>query len=472
MAGSEMTPLARTGGLGDVLAALPAELQKLGHEVGIALPYYRSIRENASLKPKRAGKPFSIQVGDRKMEAEILQCGTADGVRLYFVRQDELFDRPGIYGTGDQDYDDNAARFIFFSKSVVELARRMATPPDILHVHDWQTALVPVFVHALDLPFKTLLTIHNLAYQGSFWGIDFRLTNLPWNYASTTGLEFYGNVNFLKGGILFSDAITTVSERYARDIQTPEFGCALDAVIRERSGKLFGILNGADYSVWNPASDRLIPKTYKPATLTGKKNCRSALLDEFDLKKNPGGPVFSMVSRLAEQKGIDVLLPLIDRLLADDVRLVILGEGESTYERELMIAQKKHRSKFAFHRGFDNRLAHLITAGADACLIPSHSEPCSLSAMYSLKYGTVPIARACGGLYQVIQDYDPTTGAGNGFLFFDYSDQAFWDAIKRAKRLFENAGEWKSLVQVAMAGNFSWKKSAQEYGKIYKKITA
>lgn len=468
MAGSEMAPLARTGGLGDVIQSLPVELTKLGHEVSMILPYYRSLRENKALKPKNTGVRFSVPLGDRWVEAEVLEAVAPNGVQLFLVQHEEFFDRSGLYGTDGRDYEDNAARFIFFSKAVLELAGRLTPAPDLIHVHDWQTALIPVLVKDRSLPFKTVLTIHNLAYQGSFWGVDFGLTNLPSRYYDS--LEFFGNINLLKAGIQFADAITTVSERYAREIQTAEFGCGLDGVVRSNAYKLTGILNGADSTHWNPATDKLIPRKFSAENLTGKKHCRTKLLSELGLDPKPRGPVFGMVTRLAEQKGIDILLPLLDRLLSDDVRLVILGEGESAYERELMIACKKHAGRFAFRRDWDEKLAHLITAGSDISLIPSHFEPCGLVAMYSLRYGAIPIAHACGGLYQMIQDSDPTTGNGNGFLFFDYSPEAFWDSIGRARRTFANSVAWLELMQHAMNTDFSWERAAKEYEQIYRKI--
>jgi starch synthase len=342
----------------------------------------------------------------------------------------------------------------------------VAPLPDVIHSHDWQTGLIPAFVREQSLPFKTVMTIHNMAYQGSFWGVDFNLTNLPQSWFGPRGVEFFGKLNFLKSGFVFADAITTVSERYAREIQTPEFGCGMEGVVRENSGRLTGILNGTDYSLWNPATDKSIPKKYTATSLAGKVVCKKALLEKFALEAEPAGPVFAMVTRLAEQKGIDLMLPLIDRLLADDVRLVVLGEGEGSYERELMIAQKKHAGRFAFIRGWDDSLAHLIEAGADITLIPSHFEPCGLTAQYSLKYGTVPIARACGGLHQIIRDYDPA-GSGVGFVFYDYSVEALWDAIGRAKKIFNNRPEWESLIQRAMACEFSWDHAACGYEKVY-----
>jgi starch synthase len=309
-----------------------------------------------------------------------------------------------------------------------------------------------------------------MAYQGNFLGVDFGLTNLHSRHFGA--LEFYGNINLLKGGILYSDALTTVSERYAREIQTSEQGCGLDGVVlsRRNSAPIRGILNGADPVTWNPATDKLIPRKFSPTALAGKKVCRTKLISEAGLDPKPRGPVFGMVTRLAEQKGIEILLPLLDRLLADDVRLVILGEGESAYERELMVACKKHAGRFAFRRGWDEKMAHLITAGSDISLIPSHFEPCGLVAMYSLRYGAVPIAHACGGLYQMIQDSDPTTGRGNGYLFFDYSVEAFWDAIGRAKRDYSNEETWEALIKAAMESDFSWEQAARKYEEVYLEI--
>jgi len=463
LTGSEMHPLARTGGLGDVLEALPAALAARGHEVSVVLPCYRGLRERV----KDTGVRLAVPIGGRRVTAEVWEGTATNGVQIFLLRQDEYFDRSGLYGTEAGDFVDNAERFIWFSKAVVELVRRIVPPPEIVHAHDWQTGLVPVLLRERKLPFKSVMTVHNLAYQGSFDAWDFGLTNLPGDYFGARGVEFYGRLNLLKGGILFADAVTTVSERYAREIQTPEHGCGLDAVIRENAGKLRGILNGADYTTWNPATDRLLPERYTPAALTGKMACRAALLRECGLAPAPRGPVLAIVSRLAQQKGIDLLLPLLDRLLADDVRLVILGEGDLAYERELLIASKRHAGRFAFRQSMDESLSHLIYAGADAFLVPSHFEPCGLGAMYALKYGTLPIARATGGLYETIQDYDPTTESGHGFLFFDSTPEALWDALMRAKRHFTDAPHWQGLMRRAMACDFSWEKAVVGYEAVY-----
>jgi starch synthase len=467
MAASEMAPLARTGGLADVLEALPAELQRRGHEVSVILPFYRGIRENKSLQIQPTGVIMTVEVGARKIETEILETHAPNDIQVFFVRRDEYFDRSELYGSDGRAYEDNAERFIFFSKAAVELARRVIPAPDIVHVHDWQTALIPVFIRQRQLPFKSVLTIHNIAYQGSFWGVDFGLTNLPGSYFGASGIEFYGRVNFLKGGILDADAITTVSERYAREIQTSEYGAGLEAVVREHADKLKGILNGADYKTWNPATDPLIAQPYTPASLSGKKACRDALLRELALDPSPRGPVFCMVTRLAEQKGFDILIPLIDRLLADDVRLVILAEGDAGYSRDLAVAAKRNPGRFAFRQAMDDSLAHRIYAGADVMPIPSHFEPCGLGAMYALKYGAIPIARASGGLHQMLTDFDPSAETGNAFLFYEYTLEALWDSIGRAKHHFADAQAWQRLMLKAMECDFSWSSAAGEYEKIY-----
>ena len=465
IASTEMEPMARTGGLGDVVEALPAELQRRGHEVSVVLPLYRKIRENPAFKIRSTGVEVTVNVGSKRLDATIFECLAPNGVQVFLVGRDEYFDRTGVYGTDGRNYDDNCERFIYFSRAVVELARHMDPAPDILHAHDWQTALVPAFVRDAGLPFGTVLTIHNMAFQGSFWGHDYSLTNLPGHFFGS--VEFHGRMNFLKGGIVCADAVTTVSERYARDIQSPEFGCGLEGVVRANAHKLVGILNGADYSIWNPATDELIPANYTAESISGKRVCRDALLQELGMQPEPRGPVFSLVSRLADQKGIDLLVPLLDRILADDVRLIVLGEGEPAYERELLVASRKYPGKFVFRQGFDDRMAHRIEAGANVTLIPSHFEPCGLTAMYSLKYGTIPVAHISGGLHQIIQDFDPTTNTGNGFVFFDSKIEALWDAISRAKKLFADQAVWTGLMLRAMQSDFSWPAAAARYEKVY-----
>src|SRR3981081_3408479 len=406
MISPEGPPLARAGAIVDVLDALPRELRTRGHEVSVALPFYREIRENPAFKEHDTGVTVDIRVGDQTYIAEYLEGRSASGVQLFLVRCDELFDLDGIYGDHGEPYEDNSARFIFFSKAAVELARRLMPSPQILHVHDWPAALVPVYVRAHRLPFATVLTIHHLAEQGSFWGLDFRLTNLHERFFTLRGVEFFGKLNFLKGGILFADKVTTVSERHKREIQTPEFGCGLDAVLRENAHKLSAILHGADYTRWNPETDKLLPANYTPSKLLGKHLCRDALLNGSRFTPEPRGPVFGMVTRVVGEKGFDILVPLLDRLLTDDVRLIILGEGDPTYETALYVAMRKFPTRFAYRKIYDEKSAHVIEAGMDISLIPSRFEPAGLSAMYSLKYGALPVARATGRHPEAFVDHD------------------------------------------------------------------
>jgi len=472
MISAEGPPLQRAGAVIDVLDGLPAALRSRGHEVCVALPFYREIRENRAFKKKDTGIAADVQVGDRVYAARYLEARSASGVQLFLVRCDEFFDRDGIYGERGQPYEDNAARFIFLCKAALELARRLTPQLQILHVHDWAAALVPVFVYAQGLPFKTVLTIHHVADQGSFWGLDFGLTNLPERFFTLHGVEFFGRLNFLKGGILYADKITTVSEHYRREILTPSGGHGLDGVLRENAHRLSAILDGADYKLWNPASDRLLPARYDEKKLRGKQVCRDALLKEMKLAPGPRGPVFGMVTRVVHEKGFEILVPLFDRLLWDDVRLIILGEGDLAYETALAVAARKFPTRFAYQKDYDAKLAHLIEAGMDISLIPSQVEPAGLSAMYNLKYGALPVARATGGIHEIIEDYDPISDRGYGFLCYEYSSEAFWDAIKRSRQIFRDRGLWTKLMKRAMARNFSWDASAQRYEALYRDLVA
>jgi starch synthase len=460
----------RAGALVDVMDALPGALRARGHEVSVALPFYREIRENRAFKKKDTGIGVEVQVGDATHVARYLEGRSASGVQLFFIRCDEFFDRPAIYGERGKPYEDNAARFIFFSKAIVELARRLTPQLEILHVHDWPPALVPVFVHAHGLPFSTVLTIHHVADQGSFWGLDFYLTNLPARFFTMHGVEFFGRLNFLKGGILYADRITTVSEHYRREIMTPAGGCGLDGVLRENAHRLSAILDGVDYARWNPASDRLLPARYDARRLRGKEVCREALLKQMQLAPKPRGPVFGMVTRVVQEKGFEILVPLLDRLLWDDVRLIILGEGDPSFETALAVTAKKFPAKFAYQKDFDEKLAHWIQAGMDISLIPSRFEPAGLGAMYNLKYGALPVARVTGGIQEIIEDYDPAEDSGYGFLCYEYSSDAFWDAVKRARQIFRDRSLWTTLMKRAMARNFSWNVAAERYETLYREL--
>jgi len=470
MISAEGPPLQRAGALIDVMDALPGALRARGHEVSVTLPYYREIRENPEFKAEDTGVTVDVQVGDKTYVAEYFEGRSVSGVQLFLIRCDPFFDRPGIYGEYGEPYEDNATRFIFFCKAALEIARRLTPSLQILHVHDWAAALVPVFVRARHLPFATVLTIHRVAEQGSFWGLDFNLMNLPERFFTLDGVEFFGRLNFLKGGILYADKITTVSEHYRREIQTPAGGHGLYAVLRENAHRLTAIVHGADYKRWNPARDRLLPAQYDARRLRGKQVCRDALLKEMKLTSAPRGPVFGMVTRVVEEKGFEILMPLLDRLLWDDVRLIILGEGDPAYETALAIAARKFPGKFAYQKDYDEKLTHLIEAGMNISLIPSRFEPAGLSAMYNLKYGALPVARATGGIQEIIEDFDPTTDRGYGFLCYEYSSDAFWDAIKRAREMYRDGNVWTKLMKRAMARNFSWNAAAQRYEELYRQL--
>ncbi|MGB8340727.1 MAG: glycogen synthase [Chthoniobacterales bacterium] len=467
MISSEGWPLARSGALADVLVALPRELKSRGHELALAMPYYREIRENRKIRTKPLRVSLEISLGEKRLTADLLEGRTAEDLQIFFVHCDELYDRPGVYQERGEPYADNAARFIFFSKAAVELARRMTPSPEILHCHDWTAALVPVLVRDQGLPFATVLSIHHLADQGNFDSWDFALTNLPGRYFEPSGVEFFGRLNLLKGGILFADRIVVSSEPYAHQIQTPSLGEGLDMVLREHAHRLTGILGGADYRRWNPGTDKLLPACYGPNNLDLKAASRDALLDQLQLAPAPRGPVFGMVTRLVGAKGFDILMPVLDRLLADDVRFVILGKGDAAYETALAIAARKYADRLAYQHDYDETLAHLIEGGSDLTLIPSRVEPGAFSAMHSLKYGVLPIARATRGVEQIIVDYDPSTDAGYGFLFYEYGSEPLWDAIKRAKEVFADRAEWERLMQRATALDFSWALAAESYERLY-----
>ena len=487
MISAEAPPLHRPGALTDVLDALPRELKTRGHEVSVVLPFYREIRDSVGPQTETTGVAIKIPLGEEQHTAEFIQWRAPDGAQVFFIRCDTFFDRQGIYGDHGGTYSDNAARFIFFSKAAVELARRMTPTPEILHCHDWAAAFVPVLVHDRRLPFATVLTIHRLAEQGSFWGLDFVATNLLQRYFTLTGLEFFGRLNLLKGGILYADRITLPSRHYAREAKTPEYGCGLDAVLRENADRLFGFSHGANYQRWNPATDPLLPQPYAPGALEGKQACRDTLLRELALapaaaapvsnaRANDDGsratPVFAMVTRLVQEKGFDVLIPVLDRLLSDEVRLIILGEGDPAFETALAVAAKKYPSRFAYRRTYDERLAHLVEAGMDITLIPSRVEPGGLSAMYSLKYGALPVARAAGGIHEIVEDYDPTTDSGCGFLYYQHSSEALWDSIKRARGLFRDRAVWTALMERAMQCDFDWDAAALRYELLYADLLA
>ncbi len=470
MVSAEGPPLRRRSELIEALEGLPSALRDAGHEVSLALPFYREIRENTSFSIDDTGITVDVHLGDKTYIAEYLEGRGPQELQLFFIRCDEFFDRPGIYGeNGKGNTEDNAARFIFFnSKAVIELARRLTPAIQILHVHDWAPALVPVLVHAHRLPFSTALTIHHVEEQGSFWGLDFKLTNLHERFFTLRGIEFFGRLNLLKGGILFSDRLTTVSEWYRHEILTPEGGAGLDIVLRENVYKLRAIPNGADAAEWNPAGDKNIAAVYGPKKLSGKKINRGALLKQFGLLPAPRGPVFGIQAKA--KSGLELVVPLLDRLLSDDVRLIILGAVEREFQTAMGIMSRKFRGKFAYQREFDVGNVHLLKAGTDITLFPSRLEPSGADAIQSLKYGSVPIALAHPGIHEIIKDLDLAADSGCGFLSYVASAEAFWDAIKRASSSLRVQRLWVKLIQRAMSSDFSWEKSVAGYEEVYREL--
>ncbi len=470
---SEMTPYAKTGGLGDVVGGLASALRERGHEVTCCLPFYRCARE-AAPGAKPIGLTLSVPLGSRAVTGDVLEWTQPDGVRVLFIRRDEFFDRSELYTTSVHDYEDNAERFLFFSKAVVELLGYTRFRPDVVHCHDWQTAFVPVQLShktqagtlAPPLP-KTVLTIHNIAYQGMFWSLDFPLTNLPGEFFTPDTLEFYGQMNLLKGGIVFADGITTVSPTYAEEIQTTEGGFGLDTVVATRGANLHGIINGVDYARWNPETDPHLRQRYGPGDLSGKHACRADLLKTLRIRAGATEPVAGFVSRLTAQKGVEILAGALEDLVESGLTIAILGKGERAYEEMLTDAPRRYPGRVAVRIAHDEELAHQIQGGADMLLVPSHYEPCGLTQLYALKYGTIPVVRATGGLDDTVQAYDPRTGRGTGFKFAPYTSAALVGAVRQAILLHKQPKKWQKLMGHAMAGDFSWRASALEYEKLY-----
>jgi len=477
-AASEAAPFARTGGLGDVAGALPKALARLGHDIRLIMPLYRSIDvERYRLSAVASGIGVPAASGSGKVD--ILEGWLPSGVRVYFVRHDPSFNRDGLYqAPSGEDYPDNAERFALFCRATLEACRALGFQPDVVHVHDWQTALIPVYLKTL-LPgdsflegIATVFTIHNLGYQGLFAPEILPRLGLQSELFTPAGIEFYGKVSLLKAGLLFADLLTTVSARYSREIQTPELGHGLDGVLRQRSGDLFGILNGIDPEEWNPAIDPHIAAHYTAADLSGKARCKQDLQQRLRLPVRADVPLLGVISRLAEQKGLDLLGDILDALMALDMQLVLLGSGEKGLEAAFLEAAAKHPSKLGVEIGFDTPLSHQIEAGADLFLMPSRYEPCGLNQMYSLAYGTIPVVRATGGLDDTIVTFDPETGRGNGFKFEEATAAALLQSIMQALALFSQKAHWGRVVANAMAGNFTWDRSAREYEQLYRRLLA
>ena len=465
MVASEATPFAKTGGLADVLGALPAALQSRGDEVAVVLPRYRAI-QLASLR--RIYDDLPVWLGWQSWHTHVYQANDR-GVVHYFIDCPKLYDRPGLYGEDNGDYPDNATRFAVLSRAALEVVRRIWRP-QVIHCHDWQAALAPVYMRhffATDptfLALKVLLTIHNLGYQGQFPREALVDIGLNHGVFRSDGIEFFGRVNLLKGGIVFSDAISTVSKGYAREIQTPELGFGLDGLLRARSNVLYGIVNGADYSEWSPEVDSHIAAKYSARDMSGKAICKRDLLETLGLDtSNLARPVVGMVSRFVPQKGFDLIAEVADEIVAEDLTVVALGSGDPAYEALFQELAVRHPDRVGVRLGYDEPLSHKIEAGSDIFLMPSHYEPCGLNQIYSLRYGTPPVVRATGGL-------DDTIEEGTGFKFREYSGAALLETLREALAAFRNKEEWAVRMRRSMEQDFSWHASAAEYSALYRRL--
>lgn len=480
---SEVAPFARTGGLGDVVGALPKALAKLGHEVKVFLPRYGFIKaEEHGIKPQT--RAYSVRLWDELVAYYLETCtDTRNRIEYYFINNAEYFDRPDFYvdPASGKDYIDNDERFIFFARAVLETVRSLDWQPDVIHVHDWQAALIPAYIKTTygDDDFfravKTVLTIHNLGYQGIFPADRFKLLELPERlfYAMTGPFEFFGKVNFLKGGIMMADKLSTVSERYAQEIQsTEEYGYGLQGVLSERTNDLVGILNGVDYHVWSPSRDKKLQYKYTVNNLSGKRKNKIELLQDIKLPVRDSAPLIGMISRLTAQKGWDLIEEAAEDIFAMNLQMVVLGTGDAKYVELLKTLEQQYPGKIRAFTTFDDTLAHRIEAAADMFLMPSRWEPCGLNQLYSLKYGTVPVVRKVGGLADTVMDWDPSLQTGNGFVFEKYDARAMVLAIRRALAVYTRRRTWTKLVKSGMEQDYSWDSSASRYSALFESIAS
>ncbi|MFZ0687014.1 MAG: glycogen synthase GlgA [Terriglobales bacterium] len=471
-AASECVPFSKTGGLADVVGALPRALAALGHQVSVYVPRYRQTK---LADPQPVVRSITIPFDDKYRFCSVVTAGTTSGVRYYFVDYPPFFDRDALYGTAAGDYPDNAERFAMFSRAVLEASKVLGVP-HVFHCHDWQSALVPVMlrtIYAEDPAFRevaTVFTIHNMGYQGLFPSDTLPLLMLPWDLLTMSKMEFFGQVNFLKGALVYANYVTTVSKKYSHEIQTTEYGFGLDGVLRDRAATVAGILNGVDYDEWSPQTDKFIVAKYSPQDLSGKAQCKRDLLQTFGIASvDTKVPVIGIVSRFAAQKGFDLISQIMDRLAREEMIMVVLGSGDRPYEDMYQRLNKQFPNKIACKVAFDNAIAHKIEAGSDMFLMPSRYEPCGLNQIYSLKYGTVPIVRATGGLDDTIEPWDARTGKGTGFKFTDYTGEALLATVKQALLAYQDPSSWQTLMRNGMGRDFSWGASAREYGKVYER---
>ncbi len=470
---SEAVPFAKTGGLADVAGALPKFLQSLGCDVRVVMPYYRMVRDSG-YPIQSLREEIEVPVGEETIKADLYRGQLNQEIPVYFIGRDEFFDREYLYSTPKGDYFDNAERFIFFTRAALTLSRHIGLSPEIIHHHEWQTGLIPAYLKSIyrSDPFFSrsadVFTIHNIAYQGLFKKEKFGLTDLPPEMYNPEGIEFWERINFMKAGIVYADVINTVSRKYSEEIQTGEYGYGLEGILRKRGQDVFGILNGVDYQDWDPSRDPQLAARYDLNDISGKKECKRDLLKEFHLPASlENFPLLGVISRLADQKGFDLLAEIIDELFTLNVGFVLLGTGEQKYHDLFNQVAVKYPGKAGIRIAYDDRLAHKIEAGADIFLMPSKYEPCGLNQIYSLRYGTIPVVRATGGLDDTIVNYDPATGGGNGFKFFRYDASECLEKIKTAISFYHQRERWRQLLRNAMTADFSWKRSAEAYFQLY-----
>jgi starch synthase len=472
---SEVTPFAKTGGLADVLGSLSVVLEQLGNEIFVIAPAYRSVLQGG-FALQQTPMQFSVSVADRKVPAEVFASLIGNRVTIYFIRADQYFDREFLYSTPAGDYPDNSERFAFFSRAALELLRQR--PVDVIHCHDWQTALMTVYLKTQAARYseiaraKTVFTIHNLGFQGIFGAADWRLLDLDVAFLTPQFLEFYGNINLLKGALIFADKLTTVSPSYAAEILTPEQGFGLEGVLRQRADDLVGILNGVDYQLWNPWTDPFLTDHYGENSLSQKNACKEKLRHRVGLPSREDIPIVGMITRLTPQKGVDLVEAILESMMERDLQLILLGNGDTRYEDSFRAAMARFPDQIAVRIGFDDPLAHQIEAGADIFLMPSLYEPCGLNQMFSLKYGTIPVVRAVGGLKDTVQQCHVSAESGTGFLFEPYTPEALLSTLDECLAVYQNRPAWRALQRRAMAMDFSWNRSAKNYTDLYQRLMA
>jgi len=473
---SEIAPFASTGGLGEVSRSLPAALRRLGVDLWRVMPLYRQVAEGGH-RIADTGLRLKIPIGFRMHTAEVWNH-PEDETPTYFIRRDEYFDRRELYALPDRDYTDNFERFVFFQKAVVALIDALGFAPDIVHGNDWTSGLIPLYLrHGIGGVGRTgreaaVFTVHNLAYQGIYPGGEFAMTNLPFSCFSIEGVEFFGNLNCMKAGLTSSAMTTTVSRSYAEEIRTPAGGCGLDGVLQSLGGRLVGIQNGVDDQIWNPGHDRLIKVAFDADHPEGKSACKAALLARSGFSHAMDVPLVGMISRLVDQKGLDLLAEAMPALMAMPLKIVLLGSGQEKYQVLCAEWARRWPDRFSATLGFDHKLAHRIESGADLFLMPSRSEPCGLSQLYALRYGTIPIVHATGGLKDTVREAGEGGLTGNGFRFESYTTPALLDAVQRALAMYAKPEAWTALRKRGMLEDHSWSKSAGEYLRLYEQVAS